>query len=77
MESVIIRYCKIWVHNHFFAVRAAAFIKNEAKIEVDLDSTGKIGEFTVWVNDKLVEKKDRLKFPDKEKILRAIQKELQ
>ncbi len=55
----------------------AAFIKNESGIEVEIDSGGKIGEFTVWVDGKLVEKKDKLKFPDKKKILAVIQQELQ
>ena len=55
----------------------AAFVKNESGIEVELDSSGKIGEFTVWVAGKLVEKKDKFKFPDKNKILKAIKQELQ
>lgn len=55
----------------------AAFVKTESGIEVELDSTGKIGEFTVWVNGKLVEKKDRLKFPNKNKILKTIKQKLQ
>lgn len=50
----------------------AAFIKNESGIEVKLDPCGKIGEFTVWVNDKLIERKSKLKFPDKKKILVAV-----
>ena len=59
-----------------FAARVAAFIKKESGIEVELDSSGKIGEFTVWVDGKLVEKKGRLIFPDKNKILDAIKKEI-
>jgi len=55
----------------------ADFIKNESGIEVEIDSGGKIGEFTVWVDGKLVAKKDMLKFPDKKKILAAVQQELQ
>lgn len=55
----------------------AAFVKSESGIEVELDSTGKIGEFTVWVGGELVEKKDQLKFPDKNKILKAILQKLQ
>ncbi len=76
MKNVIIRYCKIWIHNRLFAVRVAAFIKNESGIEVEIDPGGKIGEFTVWVDGKQVAKKGFLKFPNKEKILAAIQKEL-
>ncbi len=55
----------------------AKYIKNKSGIEAEIDSGGKIGEFTVWVDDKLVGKKGFLKFPDKEKILVAIQQELQ
>ena len=55
----------------------AAFVKNESGIEVELDSTGKIGEFTVWVGGELVERKDQLKFPDKHKILNAIMQKVQ
>jgi len=54
----------------------AAFIKSESEIEVELDSTGKIGEFTVWVDGKLVDKKGRLSFPDKKKILDAVKQAL-
>jgi len=59
-----------------FAARVAKFIKKESGIEAGMDSGGKIGEFTVWVDDKLVVKKGFLKFPDKEKILFAIQQEM-
>jgi len=59
-----------------FAARVAAYIKKESGIEVDIDPGGKLGEFTVWVNGKCVEEKDRLKFPDKNKILDAVRKEL-
>jgi hypothetical protein len=55
----------------------AAFVKAETGIDVALDSTGHIGEFTVWVDGDLVEKKDQLKFPDKHKILAAVRKKLQ
>jgi len=58
------------------AVRVANFIKSESGIDVEIDSMGKIGEFTVWVDDKLIEKKRFFGFPNKEKILAAIQKEL-
>jgi leucyl aminopeptidase (aminopeptidase T) len=54
----------------------AAFVKNESGIEMKLDSTGIIGEFTVWIDGELVEKKDQLKFPDKNKILKAIKQKL-
>jgi hypothetical protein len=54
----------------------AAFVKNESGIEIKLDSTGKIGEFTVWMDGELIEKKDHLKFPDKNRILKAIKQKL-
>ena len=60
-----------------FAARVANFIKKESGIEAGVDPGGKIGEFTVWVNDKLVVKKSFFKFPDKEKILFAVQQEMQ
>lgn len=59
------------------ASRVAAFIKRESGIEVKLDSTGKIGEFSVWVNGELVVQKDQLKFPDKNKILKEINQKLE
>jgi uncharacterized protein YuzE len=55
----------------------AAFVKNESGIEIKLDSTGKIGEFTVWMDGELIEQKEQLKFPDKNKILKAIKQKLQ
>ena len=76
MKKVIIRYCKIWIHNRLFAVRVAAFIKNESGIEVEIDSGGKIGEFSVWVDGKLVERKAKHKFTDKKKVLNAVQQEV-
>ena len=51
----------------------ATFIKNESGVEIKLDPSGKIGEFTVWVDDKLIERKNKFKFPDKKKILAAVQ----
>lgn len=59
-----------------YAARVADFMKSESGIEAAIDPGGKIGEFTVWVGDKLVEKKGLLKFPDKNKILAAVQQEL-
>ena len=52
------------------------FLKREAGIEAEIDPSGRVGEFTVWVDGKLVAKKGFLKFPDKEKILVAIQREM-
>jgi hypothetical protein len=54
----------------------ADFLKSESEIEARIDPSGKIGEFTVWVDDKLVIKKNFLKFPDKKKILAAVQQEM-
>ena len=50
----------------------AAHIKSEAGIDVELDSKGRIGELSVWVDGKLVEKKDGLIFPDKNRILNSV-----
>lgn len=55
--------------------RVADYLKKEAGIEVEKDSGGQIGEFTVWVDGKCVIKKKFLKFPEKEQILAAIQQE--
>ena len=52
-------------------------MKRKSGIEAEIDSSGNIGEFTVWVDAKCVAKKGLLRFPDKEKILAAVQKELQ
>ena len=49
----------------FFAARAATYIKSESGIDLELDSRGRTGEFTVWVDGRLVEEKDKFKFPDK------------
>ncbi len=76
MKNVIIRYCKVWVHNSLHAARVAKFMKSKSGIVAQIDSGGKIGEFTVWVDDKKVEKKGFLKIPNKENILAAVQKEL-
>ncbi len=51
-------------------------MKSKSGIVAKIDSGGKIGEFTVWVDDKQVAKKGFLKFPNKENILAAVQKEL-
>lgn len=55
----------------------AAFIGSESGIDVELDSKGRMGEFTVWVDGKLVEEKGMFKFPDKNKILDAVKREFQ
>ncbi len=54
----------------------AAFLKRQSGIEAEIDSGGRIGEFSVWVGDKLVAKKGSLKFPDREKILAAVKQEM-
>ena len=51
-------------------------MKTEADIDAELDAKGKIGELTFWVGDKLVEQKGLFLFPDKKKILDAVQAEL-
>ena len=54
----------------------AAYIKKESGIEVGLDSKGRIGELSVWVDGKLIEKKDGLLFPDKNRILDSVKQAL-
>ncbi len=76
MKEVVIRYCRVWLHNHMYAVRVAAFMHQASEIETRLDSKGKIGELTVWVGDSLVVKKGLFKFPDKKDVLAAGQQEL-
>jgi len=56
--------------------RVADYLRNEAGIEVENDSGGRIGEFTVWVDGKCVIKKKFIRFPEKEQILAAIQQEI-
>ncbi|NQT72901.1 MAG: hypothetical protein HQ553_09035 [Chloroflexi bacterium] len=57
------------------AARVADYLKSEAGIEAEKDSGGQVGEFTVWVDGKCVIKKKFLRFPEKERILAAIQRE--
>ncbi len=52
-------------------------MKLKSGIEAEVDSGGKFGEFTVWVDDILVAKKGFLRFPKKEKILAAVQQHIQ
>ena len=59
------------------AVFALEYLQNELGTEVDLDSGGKIGEFTVWVDDKLLFKKKLIQFPSKEEILAKVRDELE
>ena len=60
------------------AARVAKFMNSQSGIDAEMDSGGKIGEFTVWVDGKQIETKTKgfFKFPDKEKILAAVQQEL-
>jgi hypothetical protein len=55
----------------------AAYIKKKSGIDATLDPKGKIGELTVWVEDKVVVTKGLFKFPDKQDVLEAIQKEME
>jgi hypothetical protein len=54
----------------------AAYIKEKSGIDVTPDPKGKIGELTVWVEDKLVVKKGLFKFPDEQDVLEAVLLEL-
>ena len=57
------------------AARVADYLKSEVGIEVEKDPGGQVGEFTVWVDGKCVIKREFLKFPEKRRILVAIQQE--
>ena len=48
----------------------------ENGIEAHLDSGGKVGEFTVWVDDDLVIRKRFIRFPDKEEILQSVKEKI-
>ena len=76
LKKVSIRYCRIWRHNRLFAAGVAAHLKKESGIDVELDSGGRIGELSVWVDEKLVEKKDGFIFPDKNRILDSVKQAL-
>jgi len=51
----------------------AALLKEKAGVDTDLVVGGR-GEFTVWVNGKVVARKDSNGFPEDEQILAAVQK---
>jgi len=54
----------------------ADFIKKNSEMNPTLDPKGKMGELTVWVEDKLVVRKGFFAFPKKQSVLDAIQKEM-
>ena len=49
-------------------------MQQAAGIEARLDSSGKIGELSVWVADHLVVRKGLFKFPDKRDVLAAVKR---
>ena len=49
----------------------AALIKDDLGIDAELSEGGR-GEFTVWVGDKVVAKKDTQGFPSDEEALAAV-----
>ena len=51
----------------------AAFIKDELGIDSELSEGGR-GEFTVWVGDAVVAKKDLQGFPSDEDVLAAVKR---
>ncbi len=53
----------------------AALIKQEAGINVDLVVGGR-GEFTVWVGEETVAKKDASGFPADEEVVTAVRRAL-
>jgi hypothetical protein len=50
----------------------AAAIKSKLGLETELIEGGR-GEFTVWLDDKMVTKKGWLKFPSEEKIIAELE----
>jgi hypothetical protein len=53
----------------------AALIKKEAGVETEL-VVGERGEFTVWVGDEVVARKDSVGFPADDEALAAVQQAL-
>jgi uncharacterized protein YacL (UPF0231 family) len=49
----------------------ADLLKQELDVETELIE-GDRGEFTVWVGDEVVAKKNQLGFPDDKKVLEAV-----
>lgn len=54
----------------------ADYLQKEAGITAVLDAKGKMGELTVWVNDRLVARKGLIRFPARAEILAKIQAEM-
>jgi hypothetical protein len=54
----------------------ATLLKNEIGIEPQL-LQGRMGEFSVWLDGKLIVKKGWLKIPSDERVLEAVQNALQ
>ena len=75
MKNVRIRFCGVWGSYPPRAARAAASIKQELGIEAELIEGGR-GEFTVWVDDKLVAEKGWIRFPSDEKIVESVRQAL-
>jgi predicted Rdx family selenoprotein len=53
----------------------AELLKKELGVETSLVE-GERGEFTIWVDDQVVAKKNWLGFPDDEKVLEAVRQSL-
>ena len=53
----------------------AELLKKELNVETSLIAGGR-GEFTVWVGDEVVAKKNWLGFPEDEKVLAAVREAL-
>ncbi len=49
----------------------AALLQNELRTEVETVAGGN-GEFTVWVDDKVVARKGRIRFPSDQKVLESV-----
>ena len=58
------------------AARVAALVRREIGIEPRLVQ-GRMGEFSVWLDDKLVLKKGWIKLPSDEQVLAAVRSAVQ
>ena len=75
MKKIVIRHCLICASYPPRAARVVALLKKELGVEVNTVG-GKTGEFTVWVDDKLVAAKGWIRFPSDQKVLQEVRTSL-
>jgi selenoprotein W-related protein len=68
--KVTIRYCNSWGYKPR-AARVAAKLKQELDLDTDL-VVGHSGEFTVWVDGKVIAQKERGAFPEPADVVTAV-----